>query len=151
MIEPHDHNKTNSPPVKYSNLAGVAPVGQVASSSLSSAQIKALHTTPIVLLKGLKGHLIIVEAITATIVYSGTAYTGSNNLEFRYTDGSGTKVTADIPNSFINSSSTSYYHAPLVTSAFVPTLGASIVVVVPTANPAAGNSVITLMIKYRII
>lgn len=153
----HTHNNIDSPPVAVTSLAGIDNHSAINTIVLTPAQIKALHTTPIQLVpqQGLRT-VIIVDGITARIVYSGTAYTGANSLEFRYTDGSGTKVTADIPNTFINSASSAFYQAPAVTSAFAPIPGGSgnngrIVVSVPTANPATGNSAITIAVKYHLV
>ncbi len=152
MIESHDHNGTNSPQVDPRNLKGVRNYFANAIITLTAAQIKLLHSTPVILIPSPGATAaIIVEGIAAKITYNGTQYTGANALEFRYTDGSGTKVTADIPSSFIDSASTAYYYAPAVTAAFAPLIGKPVVVAVPTANPAAGNSIITFTIKYRII
>lgn len=156
-VPAHTHNGADSLPIEFSTLASVNQYAAVSRVTLTSAQILALKTTPITLVPQ-PGALsvIIVESITVRITYQGTAYTGANAMEFRYTDGSGTKVTADIPNTFINSAASGYYHAPAVTAAFVPIEGGSgnngrIVVCVPTADPATGNSTMSIVTKYRVV
>lgn len=119
--------------------------------TLTSAQILTLNTTPITLITAFLNSVIIIEGITARLNFNTTAYTGANNLEFRYTNGSGAKVTADMANTFLNSSSTAYDQVAGVATELTPVLNTPIVVVVPTANPATGNSTLDLFIKYRVI
>lgn len=137
----HTHNGLDTPQIPVPNLGGIQFHSVISTITLTPAQILLLHTTPIQLVPqpGIRS-VVIVDGITARIVYSGNAYTGSNNLEFRYTDGSGTKVTVDIPAAFITSSSSAFAHAPAVTAEFAPIQGGSsnngrIVVSVPSANP----------------
>src|SRR5216683_3942034 len=65
--------------------------------SLSSAQILALFTTPVTLVGAPgAGKVIVVEHIILKMITTATAYATGGALEFRYTDGSGAKVSADI-------------------------------------------------------
>lgn len=153
----HAHNGLDSPQIPVANLQYIEQHSLISTTLLTSTQIKALHTTPIQLVpQPGKLTVVIVDGITARITYRGTAYTGANALEFRYTNGSGTKVTADIPSTFINSAVSAYAQAPIVTAEFAPIEGGSsnngsIVVSVPTANPAAGNSSIAIVVKYHLV
>ncbi len=117
---------------------------------LTSAQILALFTTPITVVPAFLRSIIIVERITAKNNFNTTAYTGANNLEFRYTDASGAKVTADMAAAFINSAATAYDHVAGVVTELTPVLNAPIVVRVPTANPATGDGTIDLYIRFRL-
>ena len=119
--------------------------------TLTSAQILALNGTPVTLIPAFLQSVIIVEGITARLNFNTTAYTGANNLEFRYTGAAGAKVTADIVNTFINSASTAYSSVAGIEAEITPVLNAPIVAVVPTANPATGNSTMDLFIRYRVI
>lgn len=157
-IPSHNHNSLNSPPINYADITGVSSVATIQTITLTSDQILALHTTFIQLIPPPANALSvnIVDGITARTVFGTTAYTGANNLEFRYTNASGIKVTADIPSSFINSASSGFAHAPAVTAEFAPVTGGagtngSIIVDVPTANPAVGDGLIILTIHYRIV
>lgn len=153
----HSHTGTDSSPVAYANLQGAQYIALTRTITLTSAQILLLKTTPIELIPQPSAlNVILVEGITARLIYGGTAYTGANNLEFRYTDASGTKVTADIGSAFLDSSASGWQHVAGITTAFAPIAGGSgsngrIVVCVPTADPAVGNSTITLTLKYRIV
>ena len=126
-------------------------ISQIKRFTLSSAQILALNSTPVTIIPTFSQSIIIVEAITARLNFNTTAYTGSNNLEFRYTDASGTKVTADLTSAFLNSGSTAYASVLGVEAQFTPVINTPIVVRVPTTNPATGNSTLNLLIKYRLV
>lgn len=117
--------------------------------TLTSAQILALFTTPIVLLPAPGvGKILVVRRITCKNNFNSVAYTGANALEARYTDAAGAKVTGDIPATFINAAANAYYHA--VPAAVVPVENSPIVLAVPTANPGAGNGTIAVEIEYAI-
>lgn len=164
-IPAHRHDTINSNPVYYTDLSGVQAFLVSNTVTLSSTQILALHTTPIVLITtpGPKS-FVFVEGVAGRLTYSGTAYTGTNNLEFRYTSGSGLKVCADMPaGPFLNATASAYSYSPWwvdfsrnVDSNFTPVGGdtgnnGQVVVSVPNANPATGNSSITLTVYYRIV
>lgn len=162
-IPVHAHTGIDtSPPVDYFSLLNSPQILLTRQITLSPTQIKALKDTPITLVPSLNlragqtsYQIIVPVTIDAYISYNGTAYTGVNSLEFRYTNASGNKCTFDIPSTFINSISSTYFHTmdrstisgPPV---FAPTAGAPVVVCVPAANPAAGTSAITFFIRYYI-
>ena len=126
--------------------------GQITAITLTSAQIKALSTTPITLVSAQgAGTLIIVDEIVLKNTYGTATYTGGNALEFRYTDASGAKVSADIASTFINLVATGYAYVRGLVTALTPVANAPIVVRVPTADPAVGDGVITGFIKYHVV
>lgn len=164
VTQAHQHNGSDAVQLQTNTaLSDYKSYLAYNSITLTPAQIKALNTTPITIVQapvpanpsGSTGTtpkaVIIVDSIVARLTYGGTAYTGANNLEFRYTNGSGAKVTADIGSAWLDSSASAYQCAPAVTAAFAPVANAPIVVSVPTANPGAGNSPITFTIHYRIV
>lgn len=124
----------------------------IAVRVLTAAETKALFTTPISLVAAPGAGLVAFPIeIVAKNVFGTAAYTGGNALEFRYTDASGTKVTADIASTFINlASGTQYNRVGGVAADTVLTANAALVVRVPTANPAAGDGIITITVHYRI-
>lgn len=71
-------------------------------------------------------------------------------MEFRYTDASGTKVTADMA-TLLDASADKFVSVKGIESALVLTANAPIIVRVATGNPATGNSPIKLHVAYRII
>ncbi len=138
--------------IRPTDLVGYAGYFFVVRTTLTAAQVKALHTTPITLVPAPGSNaVIVVESIDAQLTFNANAYTGANALEFRYTDGSGTKVTADMSSTFLDNSATAYDHVAGVVTEITPVANAAVVVAVPTANPAAGDSVIRFVVKCRII
>lgn len=155
----HTHNGTDSVQVSFESLVNASSYIALKTVTLSPSQILSLNTTPVILIPSFGtnasnigiNYVYIVEGITARLYYGSVAYTGANNLEFRYSDASGIKVTADLPATFINSSANTFAHVAGIVTAFTPVFNSPIVVTVPTANPATGNSKIILVIKYRVV
>lgn len=117
--------------------------------TLTSAQILALNTTPITVIPAPgAGQLIQVDNAVLRLNFNTTAYTGTNAIQFSYTNGSGAVVTASPPASFLNSVATAFYCAP--DAAVLAVVNAPVVVSVPTANPAAGNSTLSIEVFYSI-
>lgn len=156
-IPSHTHNGLDSLQVSYPTLKGVQSYLVSNTITLSAAQIKTMNTSPVIVIAPpTTRSVIIVHSVTARLTYGGIPYTGLHDMEFHYTNGAGTQVTDVIPPTFINSTSNAFYHAPAVTASFAPIEGGSgangqIVAFVNTANPAAGNSTITLVIHYHIV
>ena len=130
----------------------VAVGGQIAVVTLSSAQILALNATPVSLISAPgSGKSIVVDEALFKMTFGTIAYTGTNNLELRYTNGSGTKVTGDFDKTaFLNIASGSAIYAAKGVALLV-TSNAPVVAVVPTADPGAGDGVITGFIKYHVV
>ena len=128
---------------------------KISTVTLTPAQIRALFATPVSLIATPgAGFTIQVVNIMATNTFGTAAYTGANALEFRYTDGSGTKVTADIAAAFINiGSGTQTNSVAGVITDFTHTANAPLVVRVPTADPGGGTATGTIRISvlYRVI
>jgi 3-oxoacyl-ACP reductase-like protein len=127
-------------------------VVQRARVSLTSAQILALNATPVSLIPAPgAGKYISVDEIIGKVNSTGqTQYTGANAIEFRYTNGSGVKVTGDLAAAWLNSATTRVDKAVgvAVTTAVA---NAAVVVVVPTADPGAGTGTVDLDILYRVV
>jgi hypothetical protein len=150
-IPAHTHNRVDSTGLVFASAIEDAPsICVVSRVTVPTASVLALHSTPYTLIPAQGSRtILVVDSITAQLKYQTAAYTGTNNLEFRYTDGSGTKVVGDMPTSFLNSGSTTYWTSWPINLA--PTVGAAVVLAVPTANPAAGTSPIIFVINYRLV
>lgn len=138
----------------YSVGGGVGGMFPRASKvTLTAAEVKALNSTPITLVSAQgAGIAVVVERVTFGSTFVSAAYTGANALEFRYTDASGSKVTADIPSATLNfASGTKFSTVAGVTTELIPIANSPIVVRVPTANPAAGDSPVAFLVEYRIM
>lgn len=80
----------------FGSTAG-SPGTQVSVTPLTSANILALNATPITLVAAPgSGKCTFVNRIALKMVTTATGYANGGALEFRYTNASGTKVTADI-------------------------------------------------------
>lgn len=71
-------------------------------------------------------------------------------MEFRYTDVSGTKVTADI-GALLDATADKTVRVQGIEAALVPTANAAVVATTAAGNPATGNSVVTVTVFYRIL
>lgn len=147
----HVHNGVDNSRVQVKDLDRADFYIAVRVLTLTAAQVKALNTTPITLVPAVQKAILIVEDIEAKLTFNTVAHTGANALEFRYTDAAGAKVTADMAAAFINSASTAYRHVAGVVTELTPVVSSPIVVTVPVANPATGNSPITFVVKYRVV
>lgn len=119
--------------------------------SLSAAEVKALNTTPQILVAAFPGAVTTVNRIIFASRFGTVAYTGANNLEFRYTGAAGAKVTADIAAATLNFASGDQYSTVYgVTTELIPVVNTPIVVRVPTANPGAGDSPVNFTVLYDV-
>lgn len=133
-------------------LEGQIPttLAQRAQVTLTAAQIKALFTTPQVLVAAPgAGFYISIDEIVATLNYGTIQFTGANAVEFRYTDGSGSKVTGDAASAWLNGAATA--GVKTVSAAVTPLANAAVVAAVPSGNPAAGDSTVKFDVLYRIV
>lgn len=130
----------------------VDQVTQRASVTLTAAEVKALKTTPQALVAAPgSGKANVVVEIFATHNFTTTSFTGSNNLEFRYTSSNGAKVTADIDAAFLLATEDTYKSVKGVVTEQTPVANAPIVVNVPTADPAQGLGTVKVQVYYRTI
>lgn len=121
--------------------------------TLTASQVKSLFTTPITLVAAPgAGIAVLIDRITFVSTYVSATYAGANALEFRYTDASGSKVTADIPAATLNfASGTKFSTVAGVTTELIPIANSPVVVRIPTANPTVGDSIVYLTVDYSLI
>ena len=119
--------------------------------TLTSAQILALNTTPRTLVAaGWAWTIIDVESITASLDYWTAAYATNTTLEFRYTNASWAKVSADMT-AVLTATADKLTTVKAVTTALVPVANAAVVVNVATGNPITGDSPVTFIVRYKVI
>lgn len=118
--------------------------------NLTAGQQDSLNATPITAIAA-PGAGIITQVMSAVcfVDYVATRNEcGSCVLSFRYTDGSGVKATADVPNATYELNSDTYYVA--VGASGIPVVNAAVVAHVD-ADVTAGDSLVNCRLYYRTI
>lgn len=143
---------TNTMRQKASKLAlNDSIVVKTKEVTLTSAQVLALNTTPITLVPAQWAWKYInVLSIVGTVDYNSVAYATNTTLEFRYTDGSGTKVTADVT-TLLTATADTAIGVKWIEAATALTANAPVIVRVATGNPATGDSPIKFKVIYEVV
>lgn len=118
--------------------------------NLTAAQQDSLNATPITAIAA-PGSGVITQVMSATCFIDFVSVRnecGSCVLSFRYTDGSGVKATADVPNATFELNSDTYYVA--VGASGVPVVNAAIVASVD-ADVTSGDSLVNCRLYYRTV
>lgn len=121
--------------------------------SLTAAQIIAMGTTPVTLIAApASGKCIIVDNISFKMTTTATAFTGGGAVEFRYTNASGTKVSADIAAAVVTAAAgVSFTNVRGIEASLTGTVDAAIVIRNPTAAFAAGTGSAVVTIDYHVV
>lgn len=86
------------------------------------------------------------------MVRTATAYANGGALEFRYTNASGAKVTADVAATLVTGAAgTAYAHVAGIEASITPVAAAAIVVNNATAPFITGTGTAQVSIRYRIV
>jgi hypothetical protein len=136
----------------FGSQAGGSQV-QTAVVPLTSAQILALNTTPVSLIAAPgAGKAIRVMDLALKMTTTSTVYANGGALEFRYTDGSGTKVTADIASAVVTAGAgTSYTNVEGIEVSLTLTANAAVVVRAASADFITGTGAGIFYVSYRVI
>jgi hypothetical protein len=130
----------------------ISLLGSVEIIPITAAQIIAMYTTPIELVPAETGSLIVVDDIVLEMTRTSTAFTGGGAVEFRYTDGSGAKVTADIAATVITGSAgTDYTVNKSIVTSLTGVVSSPIVMTNATQVFAAGTGTGVVTIKYHLV
>jgi hypothetical protein len=121
--------------------------------SLTAAQIIAMGTTPVQLIAApASGKCVIVDNITFKMTTTATAFTGGGAVEFRYTNASGTKVTADVAAAVVTAGAgVSFTNVRGIEASTTGTVDAAIVIRNATAAFAAGTGSAVVSIDYHVV
>lgn len=136
----------------YGTTAGGAIV-QTAVVPITSANFLALHTTPLSLVASPgSGKATKVLNISLKMTTTATQYTSGGALEFRYTDGSGTKVSADIAAAVVTTTAGVSYTAVMgIEASLTMVTAAAIVVTAAAADFATGTGTAIANVVYTVI
>lgn len=123
---------------------------------VATGEVLALNATPkqLVAAPG-SGKAIIVEDIQLMLDYNSIAYNGvagGEDLEVRYTDGSGALVATIETTGFIDQAADEYRQVfPVTTAATESVANAALVLRLATGEIATGNSPLKVRVRYRTV
>lgn len=132
---------------------------QYQDTTLTAAQVKALFTTPIVVVTAPgSGKMIIVQEMYATMVYGTATYStaaGGAALKYKAT-GAGQAVGAALTQAFLQASSGSNYahvrgSATLITDVTANLDNQPVVIQAATSDPTTGDSPVKIRVYYRVV
>jgi hypothetical protein len=120
--------------------------------SLTAANLIAMGTTPVTIIAAPGvGKCVVVDNITFKMVTTATAFTGGGAVEFRYTNASGTKVTADVAGAVVTAGAgTSFTNVRGIEASLTCVENAPVVIRNATAAFAAGTGAAVLTIEYHV-
>jgi hypothetical protein len=127
-------------------------VVQVAEIALTAVLINAIRTTPVALVPAPgAGRVVIVESIVMQMVRTATQFASGGAVEFRYTNGSGAKVSADISATLVTGAAgTAYASVAGVTTELTPVANAAVVITCASADFTTGTGTGKVRVAYRI-
>lgn len=122
-------------------------------TALSAAQINAIRTTPVSICPAPgAGKVIIADHIVLKMVRTSTQFANGGAVEWRYTDGSGAKVSADVAATVVTGAAgTAYSSVRGVATELVPVANAALVVTCATANFDTGTGSGVASVAYRVV
>jgi hypothetical protein len=130
------------------------PTLRNAKVSLTSAQILGMNAAPVELIAALGANkIVVIEDIVFEMNRTATAYAAGGAVEFRYTDGSGAKVSADIAASVVTTggAGTEYNKVGGRIDSLTPVVNAAVVITNATAAFTTGTGTARVFLKYRIL
>lgn len=145
-----DHILVTLHPGVIANDTAVA----TADVTIATGELLALNATPkqLVAAPGAGKALILVDA-QLMLDYNSAAYDGiaaGEDLEIRYTNGSGQLVATIETTGFLDATADAYRHIyPASAAAITPVANAALVMDLATAEIATGNSPLKVRVRYR--
>lgn len=125
---------------------------KITTVNLSADNIKGLYTTPITLVPAITGYTIVVDEIALKMTTTATQFADGGNLEFRYTDASGDKVTADIADSVVTAAvGTSYTIVKGIEASVTGVVSSPIIITNATKAFATGTGTGVVTIRWHYI
>lgn len=125
-----------------------------ANVTISTAELLALNAAPKTLVAAPgSGKALILVDVQLMLDYNSAAYDGiaaGEDLEIRYTNGSGQLVATVESTGFLDATADAYRHVyPTSTAAIVPAANAALVMDLASGEIATGNSPLKVRLRYR--
>lgn len=120
---------------------------------VTSANFLALNTTILTPITAPgASRIVVVESIMMEMTRTGTAYANGGALEFRYTDASGAKVSADIAAALVTTggAGVAYAHVTGIEASITPVVNAAIRMGAASADFITGTGTAKLRLQYRV-
>lgn len=128
------------------------------TTTIANAAVKTLHATPVTIIKAPPtGYAIHNVRIYAKYIYATAAFDsvgGGDDMEFRYTDGSGDKVANDIETTgWVDQTSDGYRCSGAVATSLTPLAATKVVVTIASGEiyAAAGGGSLVIKAVYDLI
>jgi hypothetical protein len=124
-----------------------------AQIALSAADILGMNATPVTLIPAPgAGKIIIVDRILLKMVRTSTQFASGGAVEYRYTNGSGAKVTADMSATLVTGAAgTAYASCAGVVTELTPVANAAVVITNASAAFTTGTGTGVVTINFRVI
>lgn len=139
---------------RYENLFQIVEFGsevRQAKVTVPTASVLAMNTTPVTLVAAPgAGYAVSVLSVVASIDYVSAAYATNTTIEIRYTDGSGTKVTADIAG-LLTTTADKFSRVMGIEAELALTANAPVVARVATGDPVTWDSDVVFNVLYTIV
>jgi hypothetical protein len=139
----------------YLTLYDKKLVLNMATGTLTEAQLEALHTTPITVIAAPgSGKAIVVVGAQFFYDYNSAAYgvDAGDDLVLNYTDGAGATILQVETTGFLSATSDQMrYATPTTTAEFNPVANAAVVAYLSGALTSAGNSPVKYRIEYKVV
>lgn len=124
--------------------------------AITTGQLLALNATPKTLVAAPgAGKIVLVEDAQLFFDYNSIAYNGiaaGEDLEIRYTNGSGQLVATIETTGFLDATADAYRHVrPTTTAAITPVVNAALIMCIASAEIATGNSPLYVRLRYRTV
>lgn len=116
---------------------------------LSSAEILALHTTPVTLLPAVAGSVIQVASALLIHDFGGTAYIAGGDLRIQ-DKGTATNVVADTASTLLTTALDTIYSADAQGSSY-PILQNSLIEITAGGQFVSGNGTLRIVLTYKVL
>lgn len=129
---------------------------EIVDVTVTAAQMLALNATPKSLLPAPgAGYANVLVDAQFYLAYNSAAYAGiaaGEDLEIRYTDGSGQLVATIETTGFLDATAVAYrFVQPVTTAAITPVSNAALVLRLASGEIITGDSPLKLRVRYRVI